>query len=157
MFRNVLVATDGSKRAEQAAMYAIDLAASTSGELHVLSVVNEDKPRNAGEIDPEFYEEIEDSPNIDVDEMDLKRKKPEMEFANRIVQQAADKGVEASMMVRVGSPAGEIVAAATELGAEVIVMGSHGRGKVGTALIGSVASGVIHKGEIPVLVIPVHD
>lgn len=157
MFKNVLVATDGSERAERAATYAIELAGSSEGKLHVLSVVNEDRPRTAGEIDRDFYEEIEDSPNIDVEKLDQERKKPEMGFANRIVQQASDKGVEAAMLVRVGNPAAEIVKAAVELGAEVIVIASHGRSAVGTTLMGSVASGVIHRGEIPVLVIPVHN
>lgn len=156
MFRNILIATDGSARAEKASDYAVSLAKSTGGTLHVVSVVDEDKPRSAGEVDPDFYEEIADSPNIDSEEQELRRKKPEMSFANRIVQKAADEGVESSMIVKVGSPAEEIVKTAIELGSEVIVIGSHGRGVVGAALMGSVASGVIHKGEIPVLVIPVH-
>ncbi|MHB0915214.1 MAG: universal stress protein [Thermoleophilia bacterium] len=154
MFRNILIATDGSARAEKASAYAVDLAKSTGGTLHVVSVVDDDKPRTAGEIDPDFYEEITDSPNIDIEELDLKRKQPEMEFANRIIQKATDQGVESSMIVKVGSPAEEIVKAAVELGSEVIVIGSRGRGVVGSALMGSVASGVIHKGVVPVLVIP---
>ncbi|RJQ48025.1 MAG: universal stress protein [Gaiellales bacterium] len=156
MFKNVLVTTDGSARAEKAAAYAIDLARNTGGSLHVISVVNEDKPRNAGEIDPDFYEEIVDSPNVDTGALELKRKKPEMEFAGRIAEQASQQGVEASTVVRVGNPAEEIVSAASDLGADVIVVGSHGRGAAAAALMGSVATNIIHKGDVPVLVIPVH-
>ena len=156
MFKNVLVTTDGSARAEKAATYAIDLAKSSGGKLHVVSVVDQDKPRNAGEIDSDFYEEIADSPNVDAEALELKRKRPEMEFASRIVEQASAAGVDASMMVKVGNPAEQILNTAVELGSEVIVIGSHGRGAMGTALMGSVATGIIHKGEIPVLVVPVH-
>lgn len=157
MFRNVMVTTDGSARAEKAAGYAIDLVANSKGKLDVISVVNENKPRNAGEIDSDFYEEIVDSPNVDAGALELKRKKPEMEYASRILKQAEERGIEASMLVKVGDPVEEIINAAIELGSEVIVIGSHGRGKLGTALMGSVATGIIHKGAIPVLVIPVHD
>lgn len=156
MFRNVLVTTDGSARAEKAAGYAIDLVKSTGGKLTVLSVVDEGDPRNAGEIDPDFYEEIADDPNVDSDALELKRKKPEMDFASRVLQQASGSGIDATMKVRVGNPVDEIVNESVELGAEVIVIGSHGRSAVGAALMGSVATGVIHKGEIPVLVVPVH-
>lgn len=160
MFKNVLVTTDGSERAEKAADYAIDLAADSKGMLRVISVVDEDKPRNAGEVDPEFYEEIEDAPpgvDVDVEEMQVKRKGPEMSFAGRIVEKASAKGIDAAMLVKVGNPVEEIVNAAVELGSEVIVIGSHGRGRTGTALMGSVAMGVVHKGSIPVLVVPVHE
>lgn len=157
MFKNVLLTTDGSERAEKAAVYAIDLVKNTGGKLTVLSVVDEGDPRNAGEIDPDFYEEISDDPNVDSSDLELKRKKPEMEFASRIVKQASDGGIEATMKVRVGKPVDEIVSESIELGAEVIVIGSHGRSSLGSALMGSVSTGVIHKGKTPVLVIPVHD
>jgi nucleotide-binding universal stress UspA family protein len=156
MFKNVLVTTDGSARAEKAATHAIDLVESGGGTLTVVSVVDEDKPRNAGEIDPDFYEEIEDSPGVDTGALELKRKAPETKFASRILEMAAEKGVEASVDIRIGNPVDEIVTAAGELTADVIVIGSHGRSAVGSALTGSVSAGVIHKGVTPVLVIPVH-
>lgn len=157
MFKKILIATDGSSRAEKAAAYAVDMAKDCDAELNVVSVVDTDKPRNAGEIDSEFYEEIEDSPNIDIEELEEKRKKPETQFANRVVEQATEKGVNAAVTVRVGNPAEEIVNAARESGSEVIVIGSHGRSALGAALVGSVTTSVIHGGDLPVLVIPVHD
>lgn len=52
-----------------------------------------------------------------------------------------------------GDPAEEIVAAATRMGADMIVMGSRGMGRLGSAILGSVASGVLRLAPCPVLVI----
>lgn len=40
------------------------------------------------------------------------------------------------------------------LGAEVVVVGSHGRGKLFDLVVGSVSAGVIRGSDIPVLVVP---
>jgi nucleotide-binding universal stress UspA family protein len=53
----------------------------------------------------------------------------------------------------VGSPAKELLAAATREGAQLIVMGTHGRGLVGRALMGSVAQRVVAECEVPVLLV----
>ena len=45
-------------------------------------------------------------------------------------------------------------AAADELAADVIVVGSHGRGKLFDLVVGSVSAGVIRKSQVPVLVVP---
>ncbi|WP_145723421.1 universal stress protein [Mesorhizobium tianshanense] len=50
-------------------------------------------------------------------------------------------------------PADEIVKAAGEWPADLIVIGSHGRGGVQRALLGSVADGVIRHASCPILVI----
>jgi nucleotide-binding universal stress UspA family protein len=53
----------------------------------------------------------------------------------------------------VGHAADEIVAAAGEIHAEMIVMGTHGHGLLGRALMGSVAQKVVTLAEIPVLLV----
>lgn len=50
-----------------------------------------------------------------------------------------------------GEPAGAIVAAATEAGAGLICMGTHGRTGPGRLLLGSVAEGVLRAASCPVL------
>jgi nucleotide-binding universal stress UspA family protein len=53
----------------------------------------------------------------------------------------------------VGSPTKELLAAATRQGAQLIVMGTHGRGLIGRALMGSVAQRVVADCEVPVLLV----
>jgi nucleotide-binding universal stress UspA family protein len=55
--------------------------------------------------------------------------------------------------VRVGAPGMEIVKAAEEWQADLIVIGSHGRGGVGRALLGSTAETVMRHSRCPVLVV----
>ena len=53
----------------------------------------------------------------------------------------------------VGRPAHEIVKVAREEGAQLIVMGTHGHGMIGRALLGSVAQGVVAQADVPVLLV----
>jgi nucleotide-binding universal stress UspA family protein len=54
---------------------------------------------------------------------------------------------------KVGSPAAEILAAANQHGAQLIVMGTHGHGLLGRALMGSIAQRVVTGCEVPVLLV----
>jgi nucleotide-binding universal stress UspA family protein len=54
-----------------------------------------------------------------------------------------------------GSPAREIIAHADKTGADMIVVGTHGRGGITHAVLGSVAERVVQKARRPVLVVPV--
>jgi nucleotide-binding universal stress UspA family protein len=52
-----------------------------------------------------------------------------------------------------GDPASEIVIAADEWGADVIVMGTHARGPVARVLLGSTAETVVRRAHCPVLTV----
>lgn len=53
----------------------------------------------------------------------------------------------------VGSPTKELLAAAKKQKAQLIVMGTHGHGLIGRALMGSVAQRVVADAEVPVLLV----
>ena len=55
-------------------------------------------------------------------------------------------------MVENTAPAAGIVQVATEEGADLIVVGSHGRSGIARLMVGSVASKVVAESPIPVLV-----
>lgn len=63
-------------------------------------------------------------------------------------------GVRMDPRVRTGVPAHEAVAEAAEWPADLIVVGTHGRGGTARALLGSVAEAVVRDAECSVLVIP---
>jgi nucleotide-binding universal stress UspA family protein len=52
-----------------------------------------------------------------------------------------------------GNAASEVIRLASEVQADVIAVGAKGRGAVMTAIVGSVASGIIERATIPVIVI----
>jgi nucleotide-binding universal stress UspA family protein len=53
----------------------------------------------------------------------------------------------------VGSPAVEVVRVAKQEGVHMIVLGTHGHGVIGRALMGSVAQNVVSECDIPVLLV----
>ena len=59
-------------------------------------------------------------------------------------------------VVRAGDAWQEIIAVATEIGADLIVMGTHGRRGVARVFLGSVAEKVVRRSPVPVLTIRTH-
>ena len=64
----------------------------------------------------------------------------------------SDPTVAFTHRLTMGDPAGEIVRIATEEGAEMIVLGTHGRSGMTRMLMGSVAEAVVRRAPCPVLV-----
>lgn len=64
-----------------------------------------------------------------------------------------EAGLTVTSHIHVGHPAETIVRLAEELGCELVCLGSHGRGALGHALLGSVAARVLHLAPMPVLLI----
>ena len=63
-------------------------------------------------------------------------------------------GIQVTEHRRYGEPATQICEVADAAGADVIVMGTHGRGAFFAAVMGSVASHVVATARVPVLLVP---
>lgn len=77
--------------------------------------------------------------------------------ASRLEEMAASvekRGMPCSCAVKLGLPADEILAAAQDKDAEIVVMGSHGHGALYHLFTGSVVTGVLKAIDRPVLVVP---
>jgi nucleotide-binding universal stress UspA family protein len=70
---------------------------------------------------------------------------------------ARELGLQCLSANLVGDPAVEITSYARRIGAELIVVGTHGRTGIRRALLGSVAELVLRKARCPVLVVPSPD
>jgi nucleotide-binding universal stress UspA family protein len=83
----------------------------------------------------------------------------EIHEEHRLVQEAAaamrSEGLEATGLLVEGPPAKTLLEEAARLEVDMIIVGSHGRGALFRALLGSVSSGVIRHATCPVLVVPV--
>lgn len=71
--------------------------------------------------------------------------------AERAVSTLAQQEGNVRAVLRQGDPATEILAAADELKASMIVMGTHGRQGLAHLILGSVAERVLRKSNVPVL------
>ncbi len=74
-----------------------------------------------------------------------------------IAGQLGEAGIEATPLLVQGPTAETILRKAAELEADLIVVGSHGRGAMYQLLVGSTSEGVIHAADRPVLVVPTHE
>ncbi len=73
--------------------------------------------------------------------------------SHKVADEFAGWGPKVHQRLRSGSPANEIIKAAKQLGAGLIVVASGGRGISETVLIGSTAQRVQHYAPCPVLVV----
>jgi nucleotide-binding universal stress UspA family protein len=81
----------------------------------------------------------------------------EAERLGELAKQVGARGVVCESAVRFGLPADEILSAAAEHGADLLVMGSHGHGALYHLFTGSVVTGVLKRSTCPVLVVPLRD
>jgi len=82
----------------------------------------------------------------------------ELRSEHRQLQQFAtdlrDRGLRAHALLVQGPTVETIIAEATKLDAQLIVVGSHGRGMLMRAVLGSVSEGLVRHASCPVLVVP---
>lgn len=72
-----------------------------------------------------------------------------------IERELAGQGMAVTALLIQGYPVEKIAQEAARLSPAMIVMGSHGRGKLRQLLVGSVTDGVLRKAPCPVLVVPI--
>lgn len=135
-WKNILLATDGSKHSEIAANKAIDFAKSYGGNLKVISVVD---------VPSEFYGE---APGI-VEDLIKKAKT----YTENVKKQAETAGIKTETFIREGEAYQATTNIAKEQNINTIVMGSHGRAGLKRLLMGSVTEKVIGYSPCPVLVV----
>ena len=138
MYDKILVAVDHSEMSDRAVLAARDLAVLSKGEVWVLHLREREMGAKTGVL--RIDETTEDA---------------DAQVAAS-VEVLTEAGVKAHGEVRntiFGYAAREIVNDAIEVDADVIVMGSRGRGDLAGLLLGSTAHKVIHLSDRPVLVV----
>jgi nucleotide-binding universal stress UspA family protein len=137
-FRTVVLATDLSPTSEAATAAALDLAATLGARLLAVSVVDPGTLRMPG---GRYLARV--------DQVRAEREG----FAQELVARGRSAGVSVDFLVWEGDPGEAIIEAAQAESADMIVVGSHGRGAVGRFLIGSVSDHVVRHASCPVLVV----
>lgn len=61
---------------------------------------------------------------------------------------------DAACQIAEGSPLHSLLDYIKEIGADFVVLGSHGHGAIASLLLGSVAEGMVRKATVPTLVVP---
>jgi len=138
MYDRILVAVDHSEISDRAVLAARDLAVLSKGEVWVLHLREREIGVKTGVLVPD---ETTDEANAEV------------AASVEVLTRAGVKTHGAVRNTIFGYAAREIVNDAIEVDADVIVMGSRGRGDIAGLLLGSTAHKVIHLSDRPVLVV----
>ncbi len=143
--RKILLPIDSSDCSKVAASYALKVAELNNAELHVIHIVDETTASAYAE-----------QKKISRDQAFRQLVKEGKKMVEEVVREAAKKGLATKSYVRTGVVVEQIVQAAEEFGADLIVMGTHGRTGSSRMIVGSVAEKVIRHAPCPVLVIRCH-
>jgi nucleotide-binding universal stress UspA family protein len=142
--RPILFATDGSPSAEEAQQKAIELARLLGAPLRVVAVTHPALP--AVGYASYGYSNI-------VAELTEAEHKRVSELLGSIARTAEAEGVSCTTVIADGLVVEEICQEASDIGAQLIVVGSHGWGAARRLFSGSVSTGLVHSAPCPVLVL----
>ena len=147
MYKHILAALDGSPRAPQVLHQAAELAARVGAELHLCRAVSVP----VGVPDDSWVLNASDlsSRLLDFGVQDLTRLAAGVHPAFSPIRWG-------ERVCRLGPPAPTITDIAGQLGADLIVLGSHGYGLL-DRILGTTASRVVHHAPCAVLVVRVRD
>jgi nucleotide-binding universal stress UspA family protein len=147
-YRNVLLATDFSAPAREAAAHALALAEATGATLHLLHVIEEFSYWESFSLktfpSSDVLGELESNARLALDDL---------------FEEEERGGLRVETHVRHGKPFVEIIRAARDLEVDVVVIGSHGASGLAETLFGSTAERVVSKAPCAVLVVrhPEHE
>ena len=137
MFKTIVWATDGSELADSALPFVTGLARAHRSKIVAVHASEMLVGRLGGgpvlADDPELIERIE-------------RQVEELRRAGFVAELRVVRGIDGC--------AAMIAQAAQDAGASLIVTGTHGHGGVASAVLGSVARGLLHEARCPVLAVP---
>jgi nucleotide-binding universal stress UspA family protein len=144
----VVLAWDGSSCARAASRLLTDWQIFAAATIRVITVSDVEVPWWTGvpeagalQVAPDIIEAAEESHRLHDD------------LARDMTAALVTAGLDATAERRDGEPATEILAAATAAGADIIVMGTHGRTGLARLAKGSVAGKVLHHATSSVLIV----
>lgn len=147
MFSKILLPLDGSEVSEKAFEIGITLGEKLGIPVILTHIIDQSMfeymltpvPGAPSEMAPPIYNDAKENA-----EAVLKKKE----------ESCRQRGLMCEVIVRIGQPADTILELAKEMAADLIVMGSHGRGHITGLFLGSVSYGVVQKAQnISVLVV----
>ncbi len=146
MVSKLLVATDGSDTAWKAVKYAVGFAKQIGASVTLLSVI--DKSAFIVQSIP-----VDMASNLIAPIDDYLQQAVEG-YTQKAEKLCKKNGIKVKIVIRSGHPVEEIIKEAKRSKASIIVLGSHGKGMLESAVLGSITHGVIHNStKHPVLVI----
>lgn len=163
--KKILYATDLSESARYAFAYAISLADHYGASITLLHVLHDAPGFVENLIGAERYEEIKRRQYSQAREALIGKRKEHLvvkeilsDFCNDAKADKHLPDVETDeILISEGSPAEEILRAAEEKDCDLIVIGTHGFGRIAEAMIGSTARQVLRRSRKPVVTVRLNE
>ncbi|MFC1839574.1 universal stress protein [Thermodesulfobacteriota bacterium] len=156
--KRILYSTDLSKNSAYAFQYAVDLAEKHNALIYILNVI-EELPSSAKAALENYLSDEQLGKflnrNAELKETITGRLSVFCENVQKGDPQCTFRV--ASIDVIEGHPVNEMLKKAEKEKCDMIVMGTHGKGLITHAILGSVAEKVIRRAKVPVMVIPIPD
>jgi nucleotide-binding universal stress UspA family protein len=143
MYQRIVVPVDGSELAELAIPHAVELAAVTGADLHLVRVVDIVSGQPFGAYVALEATGYAEALNAEATES--------MDYLGMLQNRLTARGLRVTTETRRGPAVHELTQCARA--GDLIVMATHGRGGVRRWLIGSVAEEVIRHSPVPVLLV----
>jgi nucleotide-binding universal stress UspA family protein len=140
LYRNIVIATDGSENSQRAISQGIEIAKLSGATVHALYVVDSTSfssiPMDAGW--EAMYEILRGEGEKAISE---------------VKERGEASGVEVREVLLEGHPSNEIINFAEKNNADLIVVGTLGKTGLDRFLMGSVAEKIVRGSKVPVLVV----
>lgn len=141
LFKKILVPIDGSQTASKALDYALKLAQTDQAEVRLVYCIDELSLLSNHEYSGEIAQLARENGHKVLE-------------SGMALASTAKVKADTRLIDRVGQRLGESVAdAAGEWGADLVVLGTHGRRGIGRVLLGSGAEQVMRMSPVPVLMV----
>jgi nucleotide-binding universal stress UspA family protein len=143
MYEVILVPLDGSPRAEAILPYVEEMALARHSKVIFLQVIEPSTMMvTPYDMVPYYDKELADQIVAEA-----------QNYVNARIAEFREKGIDAEALVMQGAVVRAILDVAEQKNAGLIAMASHGRTGLGRVFYGSVAAGVLHSAERPLLLV----
>lgn len=140
LYRNIVIATDGSENTQRAISYGIELAKLSGATVHALHVVD-------------ISSTVSNNWTVGKKTISEMMKSEGENILSEVKKIGKDSGVEVKEVLLEGHPVKEIIYFAKNNNIDLIVMGTLGKSGLDRLLIGSVAEKVVRGSKVPVMVV----
>ena len=144
MFKHILLATDGSAASAHAAQMAVGLARTHGSKLTAVYVADPYPYMGVGEVNPVGFQAYMAAAQEHAAQAHA-------QVETLCTQGGAPVALQVRLVEDVAAASGIVQTALSE-GADLILMGSHGRSGIARLMLGSVATKVVAESSVPVLV-----